>query len=170
MIEYSWVIKMQLKLILDFSEKDSIKIVEFLYDYMCKNTMDSEIELELSGFNSNKSDELNNAFYAFYYANKFGVGLEFALRILKAYHIENQNINDMSVLANLFEEINCCKFDLIDALHEGDYIQMHEYLQSRYRSEGLTKPINLYVYQGEEKKLFTDSQSIIDYIKNEIEI
>ena len=92
MIEYSWVIKMQLKLILDFSEKDSIKIVEFLYDYMCKNTMDSEIELELSGFNSNKSDELNNAFYAFYYANKFGVGLEFALRILKAYHIENQNI------------------------------------------------------------------------------
>lgn len=161
---------MQLKLILDFSEKDAINIVDFLLDYMCKNTMDSEIELEISVFNSKNDDKLRNAFYAFLYANRFGVGLEYAQKLLNAYHVESKDINDMKVLANLFEEVNCNSHDMIDALIEGDYIQMLDYQQVRYRNEGLTNPVNAYVYQGEDKLLFCDAQSIIEYIKEEIEV
>ena len=48
---------------------------------------------------------------------------------------------------------------------EGDYVQMHQYLQTRYLNEGLEKPINALFYKGEEKTLVNDPKTIIEYIK-----
>lgn len=152
-----------LKLIIDFESKEALDIVNYFFE-LNKN---EKQDVEIHGIDLKKDKKLNQAYYGLYYANKFGVGLEFTKRILDAYHLENQDINKLATLASLYKEIGCNPNDMIDALMEGDYPEMHEFIQFQYMKDKLDSPCSVYSYNdlGEKDEVICGCKNIIEYLK-----
>lgn len=151
-----------LKLIIDFKSKDSLEIINYFYEL----NKEQKQELEIHGYDLDKDEQLNKAYYSLYYANKFGVGLDYTKRILDAYHNENQDINSMATLAKLYQEIGYNPNDMIDALIEGDYEEMHKYAQYRFIKDELNDTCSIYYYndQGLKEDTICGTQNIINYL------
>ena len=152
---------MKIKLIIDFQAKESLSIIDYFFEYRRSNNLD----LEIHGYDVNETHSINNAYYGLYYANKFGVGLEYAHRILKALYEDNKDINNLDVLATSYSEIGFNCNDLIDAIMEGDYVEMHQYYQSVFKKEEINKPCYAYIYDP-DKHLLVGYQDIKNYIEN----
>ncbi|MDL2211839.1 hypothetical protein LJB88_03070 [Erysipelotrichaceae bacterium OttesenSCG-928-M19] len=138
---------MKIKLVIDFLSKEAEEIINYLYEYQ-KNQV---IDLEIYGRSIN-NDEINQAYYGLYYANKYGVGLAYTHEIVKAYHRDHQDIGDLKVVAQTYELIGYDKNDMIDALMEGDYVEMHEYFQHLFEEDNITKDCFAYLYSDQNDK------------------
>lgn len=152
---------MKIKLVIDFQAQDSLDIIDYFFNYRRYHDLD----MEIYGYDIEQTNLINNAYYGLYYANKFGVGLEYTHRVLNAFHKEGKDINNLEVLAQSYTDIGFNCNDLIDAIMEGDYVEMHQYYQSVFRKEAINKPCYAFIYDS-DKYLLESVQEIIDYMEN----
>ena len=150
---------MKVKLIIDFLNKESYELVQELVEYRKHN----ELDLEIQGYDLNRTEEINNAYYGLYYSTRYGVALEYVNRVLKAHYDEAKNIAQLDVLASCYRDVGFNPNDLIDAIMEGDFIGMHQYLQKAISSEAIDNHCFAYIYD-DEKELHIGKDAIINAI------
>ncbi|MDR1781842.1 MAG: hypothetical protein LBR40_02460 [Bacilli bacterium] len=142
---------------LDFLNKDSYELVDKLIDINKKK----DIDVEIIGYDYNASEDINNAYYGYNYAKKFGVGLEYLHLLLKKYHVDEIDISSMDVVAKSFEELGYEKFNMLDALHEGEYKLMQDYLDYKTKSNNIDCDIYAYVYDEEHNRTLVKGKDAI---------
>lgn len=153
---------MKIKLVLDFSERESLDIVNYFKEYVKTHP---DVSIDIHGYDLNDNHNLDKAYYALYTANKYGVGLEYVHQILNDYYNRELDINNVNVLADAYKEIGYNKNDMIDALIDGEFEQMHDYLQARYHSENYCDQCSILIYD-DEKHVFNHADEMIDYLKD----
>lgn len=153
---------MKIKLVIDFSNKESLEAVDFLKEYIKTHP---DLSVDIHGYDLDDNNEFNKAYYALYTANKYGVGLDYVHQILNDYYEKGLDINNVSVLADAYKAIGYNKNDMIDAIVDGEFEHMHEYLQNRYHGENYCDHCNILVYD-DEKHVFNNTKNMIDYLNN----
>ena len=152
---------MKIKLMIDFSNEEAKEVVDYLFEYRKTN----DFELEILGYDLTENDYFNNAYYGLYYANKYGVGLEYAKQVLNDHHTDNKDISRLDKVSESYQAIGHNKNDIIDAIIDGDYEEMHDYFQHRIKNEKIDEGCYAYIYDNEEKKLLVGAKEIIAYLK-----
>lgn len=143
---------------LDFLNKDSYELVKELIAI----NKSQDIDVEIIGYDYAQSDKINNAYYGFNYANKYGVGLSYLDILLHKHHVVGLDINNRDNVAAAFAELGYEKHDMLDALYEGDYKLMQDYLNYRSQSNKVAADIYAFVYDDEyTKKLVIGKDEIL---------
>lgn len=153
---------MKIKLIIDFSDKESLKVINFLKEY--RKTHD-DLNLDIHGIDINQDNKFFLTYQAVHYADKYGVALAYLHRILNAYYNEGKDITSIKVLADCYQDIGFNRNDLIDALMDGEFDNLHEYLQARYLKEDISDYCTILVYD-DEKSCFNNTDDLIKYLEN----
>ena len=152
---------MKVKLVIDFLADDSYEIIKYLVEYKKYN----ELDLEIHGYDTENKGTINQAYYGLYYSAKYGVSLTYTERVLKAHFVENKDIGNLEVLASCYEDIGFNRHDLIDAMMDGDYVDMFEYLQASLSKEGINSRCYAYIFT-DKKELYVGKDEIIQAIKD----
>lgn len=154
---------MKIKLIIDFSNKESLKIINFLQEY--RKTHD-DLNVDIQGIDINKDNKFFLTYQAMHYADKYGVALPYLHRLLNDYYNNGLDITSLQVLANDYQAIGYSRNNMIDALMEGEFDTLQEYLQARFDKENIHDHCNIYVYDDDVKSCFHDTGSLINYLEN----
>ncbi|MDH6604351.1 putative DsbA family dithiol-disulfide isomerase [Bacilli bacterium PM5-9] len=152
---------MKIKLVIDFLAEESYELIKYLMEYQKNN----EIDLELHGYDLNEKNEINKAYYGLYFASKYGVALAYVNEILKAKFEDMQDIGSLDVLANAYERIGFDRNDFIDAIMDGDYVEMFQYRQASLKKEETQNECFAYIYDT-DKKIVIGKDDIIKEIEN----
>lgn len=145
-----------LKVIINFDDPKSYEVVNYLYEERQKQ----EMAIEFLGYTDlNKTDEIPksgfNPYFALYYANRLGISLEYTKRVFDAYYLEDQDINEISVIANIFKDIGYNPNDIIDNLLENDYEMMHRMHQLFHKQNDIKCTPTCYKTASLERKATT---------------
>jgi predicted DsbA family dithiol-disulfide isomerase len=152
---------MKIKLVIDFLDKDSYELVKYIKEL----SRTKAIDIEIVGYDFRKKNDLNNAYYGLHYTNRFGIGLDYTYKVLEAKYDNNLDINDIEVLADIYEALSYNRFDMIDALIDGDFAGTHEFIQYQLDKEQFKTMINAIIYDNENNKvMFDNKDDIISYI------
>lgn len=143
---------MKLKLIVDFLNPKSKEIVDYLYEFRKTHELDLEIVSYDEMYLDNNN--VNNAYYGLYYANRVGNALDYVKCVLDRKYNDGVDINDIDNLAQCYQAIGYNPHDLIEAIHEGDYEQMHEVFQTIYKNKGICEGAVCIAYPNNVEEIY----------------
>ncbi|WP_423363743.1 hypothetical protein [Mycoplasma sp. P36-A1] len=142
---------MKIKLIVDFMNPKSKDIVDYLFEYRKTNDLDLEI---VSYDEFHLENKINNAYYGLYYANRMGNSLDYVKCVLDRKYVDGKDIADITELADCYSTIGYDKNDFIDALHEGDYPEMHAVFQEMYKNKGICEGAVCIAYPDNVEEIY----------------
>lgn len=152
---------MKIKVVIDFLEKDSYELVKKIKEI----TKTKELDIEINAYDYKKTNTINNAYYALAYANRFGIGLDYAYLLLDKLHNTDIDVNEIEELANIYQELSYNRYDMIDAIIDGDFMATHEFMQYNLEKENLNSGINAIIYNDNQEKIVLDNlKDIEEYI------
>jgi predicted DsbA family dithiol-disulfide isomerase len=133
---------------MDFLNNESYELIKEII--MLKK--ERNIDIEIIAYNHSHSDDINNAYYGYEYANNYGVGLEFLEILLRKHYIDSLDIGNSEIVADAFAELGYVRDNMIDAIIEGDYQDMHEFKQYRIKHDNVDSSIYALSYDDNNNK------------------